>query len=172
MVNEKYLLDANSFITPYQNYYPFDFAPAYWRQLEPLLKQENVSVMDVVKDEIIRGGDKLTEWVMAIEDLNVLDRRDPKIIASYSKVLKFIQDSPLYNDRALRVWSDASVADPWLIAAASAYDYVIVTVESAAGTINPQNPSGKPKIPDIAREMGVKCENLFYFMRNTGIKFD
>lgn len=171
MVNEKYLLDANSFMTPYQNYYPFDFAPAYWRQLEPLLKQDNISVMDVVRDEILKGGDKLTEWIMAIEGINILDRRDPKILESYIRVLKFIQDSPFYNDKALRVWSDASVADPWLIAAASAYGYVIVTIESGAGKINPKTPSGRPKIPDIARIMGVRCENLFYFIRKTGIQF-
>ena len=136
-----------------------------------MLKQDNISVMDVVRDEILKGGDKLTEWIMAIEGINILDRRDPKILESYIRVLKFIQDSPFYNDKALRVWSDASVADPWLIAAASAYGYVIVTIESGAGKINPKTPSGRPKIPDIARIMGVRCENLFYFIRKTGIQF-
>lgn len=171
MINEKFLLDTNSFMTPYHNYYPFDFAPAYWRQLKPLLKKENISVMDVVRDEIIKGNDQLTDWITSIKDINILDRRDPKILDGYRKVLGFIQASPLYNDKALRAWSDVSIADPWLIAAASAYNYIIITFEAGAGKINSKTPSGKPKIPDIAKEMGVQCENLFYFMRRAEIKF-
>lgn len=37
MIKEKYLLDANVFVTPYQNYYPFDFTPGFWNQLSPKL---------------------------------------------------------------------------------------------------------------------------------------
>lgn len=63
MVEEKFLLDANIFVTPYQNYYPFDFAPGFWNQLSPKLALENVAVLDVVKDEIIRGDDELSDWI-------------------------------------------------------------------------------------------------------------
>ena len=80
-----------------------------------------------------------------------------------------MQDSPLYSDKALRNWSDANVADPWLIAAASALGYTLVTFEASAGIISANNPSGRPKIPDIAKIFDVKCENLFYFMRKMNI---
>ncbi len=29
MVKEKFLIDSNIFITPYQNFYPFDIAPRF-----------------------------------------------------------------------------------------------------------------------------------------------
>lgn len=169
MVTEKFLLDANSFITPYQNYYPFDLAPGFWKQFKPILLDDSVYIMDIVKNEVEKGEDELTEWMSSIVGLEVLDRRDPSIISKYSAVLKFLQDSPLYNDRALRSWSDAGVADPWLIAAACANEYTLVTFEQGAGRISPTNPSGKPKIPDIAREFGVKCVNIFYFMQKMNI---
>ena len=51
-MTEIYLLDANVFITPHRLYYPFDFAPGYWQQLEASLQLDNVKVPDVVFKEI------------------------------------------------------------------------------------------------------------------------
>ena len=48
MMKEKFLLDANTFITPYKNYYPFDFASGFWTQLKPKLKLDSVYVLDVL----------------------------------------------------------------------------------------------------------------------------
>ncbi|MDO4452689.1 MAG: DUF4411 family protein [Lachnospiraceae bacterium] len=170
MVDEKYLLDANTFMTPYESFYSFDLAPGFWTQLKPTLLKENVAIMDVVKNEVDKGRDSLTEWMDSVDGLVVLDRREPEIIMKYSEVLKYLQDSELYTDKALRTWSNASVADPWLIAAASAKGYTLVTFEKSAGKIT--SPSGKPKIPDVAREFGVSCVDLYYFIRKMGIKWN
>lgn len=171
MVEEKFLIDANSFMTPYQNFYPFDITPGFWEQLKKALLDESVSILDVVKAEINKGGDELTNWVAAISDLKTLDRRDQNILAKYGAVLSYLQNSPLYNDKALRAWSDGNVADPWLIATAAAKGYTIITFEQSAGKISEKNPSGRPKIPDIAREFNVKCEDLYYFMRKMNISW-
>lgn len=169
MVDEIFLLDANTFITPYLNYYPFDFAPSYWKQLTSNLYTREVLILDSAKDEVLKGKDDLSLWLKGIPSLSICNHKDSKIFIEYSKVLRFLQDSPLYTDKALRTWSRAEVADPWLIAAASAYGFTLITFEKSAGIINPSNPSGKPKIPDIARNFGVRCESLFYFMRKKGI---
>lgn len=58
---EKFLLDANTFIAPFQNYYPFDFAPGFWKQLEQKLKLDSVYILDVAKNEIMKGEDELSE---------------------------------------------------------------------------------------------------------------
>ncbi|MDD7219741.1 MAG: DUF4411 family protein [Clostridia bacterium] len=171
MVEEKFLLDANSFMTPYHLFYSFDLAPGFWKQLKPILLNKSVVVMDVVKDEVDRGNDELTEWMNSVAGLETLDRRDQTIIVQYGSILKYIQNSPLYNDKALRSWAAENVADPWLIAAAAAKGYTIITFEQSAGKISEKNPSGKPKIPDIAKEFGVKCEDIFYFMRKMNIKW-
>lgn len=168
-MEEKFLLDANTFITPFKNYYPFDFAPGFWRQMESRIKWNSVFILDAVQNEVMKGEDELSGWLGAISDANIVDRRSEPVLMKYAEVLKFLQESSLYSDKALRSWSDVNVADPWLIAAASAFGYTLITFETSAGVISANSPSGKPKIPDIAREFDVKCENLFYFMRKVNI---
>lgn len=34
MPEQKFMIDTNSFITPYRQYYAFDFTRAFWEQLE------------------------------------------------------------------------------------------------------------------------------------------
>lgn len=84
-------------------------------------------------------------------------------------LLRFLQESPLYSEKALRNWSNINVADPWLIAASSALEYTLVTFETSAGIISVNSPSGKPKIPDIASKFDVNCVNLFYFVNKIEI---
>lgn len=168
MVDEKFLLDANSLITPYENFYPFDLAPGFWRQLHPLLSKERVAILDTVRDEILKGDDELTAWVKSVQKLNVCSRKNFDVLQVYAKILNYIQTSNKYTERALREWSRETVADPWLIAAASTYGYTIITFEKPLGVIS--NPTNRPKIPDIAKQFGVKCENLYYFMRNIGVR--
>ena len=162
MVKEKFLIDSNIFITPYQNFYPFDIAPSFWNQLKNKLALDEVSVLDVVRDEVIAGDDELSDW------LKQMSRKDPQILQEYTKVLSYLQNDPHYTERALRAWSMESIADPWLIAAAKAYDYTIITLEASAGPITTS--SSKPKIPTVGAALGVRCENLFYFMRQVGFK--
>ena len=72
-MDEKFLLDANTFITPFQSYYPFDFASGFWMQLKPKLKLDSVYVLDVAKNEVMKGGDELSEWFGAIPDANIIE---------------------------------------------------------------------------------------------------
>lgn len=168
MVKEKFLIDSNIFITPYQNFYPFDIAPGFWKQMESKLTLDEVFVLDVVRDEVIAGDDELSNWFNQIQGVHILSRKDPQILQEYAKVLSYLQNDPHYTERALRAWSIESIADPWLIAAAKAYDYTIITLEASAGPITTS--SSKPKIPTVGAALGVRCENLFYFMRQTGFK--
>ncbi|MBT9775171.1 DUF4411 family protein [Clostridium sp. MCC353] len=168
MVEEKFLLDANSLITPYENFYPFDLAPGFWRQLVPLLSTESVAILDSVKAEILKGDDELTAWLKSIEELNVCSRKSSDVLRVYANILNYIQTSEKYTERALREWSKETVADPWLIAAASTYGYTIITFEKPLGIIS--NATNRPKIPDIAKMFNVKCEDLYYFMRSAGVR--
>ena len=122
MVKEKFLIDSNIFITPYQNFYPFDIAPGFWKQMESKLTLEEVFVLDVVRDEVIAGDDELSDWFNQIQGVHILSRKDPQILQEYAKVLSYLQNDSHYTERALRAWSIESIADPWLIAAAKAYD--------------------------------------------------
>ncbi|MBO7448735.1 MAG: DUF4411 family protein [Clostridiales bacterium] len=165
---DRYLLDSNSFITPYKNYYAFDLVPRYWDMFKAVLMRNDVALLDMVYDEIDAGNDALTEWLKQINGINILNHREPTVVSKYGEVIRYLSSSPLYSDKAVRQWA-SSIADPWLIATASVNDYKIITFETPNKNLNSKNPAGKPKIPDVANVFNVQCENLFYFMRKTSI---
>ena len=162
--DDVFLIDTNSILTPYLSYYTFDFAPKFWNQLERDLTEGSIAILDLVKKEIEAGNDKLSAWMNAIHTKILIDHREEAIIQKYSEVLNFIQTSGFYNDKALAKWA-GNVADPWLIAASSVYGYTIITLEQSAGGISKRNPSSNPKIPDVCNQFDVKCEGLYYMMR-------
>lgn len=170
MAQEKLLIDANALITPHLQYYPFDLAPSFWQQLENSIKDGTVVVLDMVKAEVLQGTDSLRDWMEALEIGELIDRRRPEILAKYSQVLTHLQTNPCYQEAALREWSKASVADPWIIATAAAYGYTIITLEKPISGLSPKAPTKKPKIPDVARALSVQTQDLFYLMRKLNFR--
>lgn len=170
MAQEKFLIDANAFITPHLQYYPFDFAPSFWQQLECSVKDGRIVMLDMVKAEVLQGTDSLHDWMESLEIGELIDRRQPDILAKYSQVLTHLQTNPCYQEAALREWSKASVADPWIIATAAAYGYTIITLEKSIPGLSPKAPTKKPKIPDVAKALGVQTQDLFYLMRKLNFK--
>ena len=165
MSKECFLIDANSLITPYLAYYPFDFAKNFWVQLAKHITNGDIAILDMVKAEILQGNDSLKDWMESLSIANYIDHKDPGIINIYSSVLTHIQFNRCYKIAALNEWAKVNVADPWLIAAAKVKGYTIITFEGSNKGLNSRNPSKIAKIPDVAKEFNVKTENLFYMMR-------
>lgn len=170
MSQSMYLIDANSLITPYRNYYSFDFARGFWTQMEHHIREGNVALLDVVKDEILRGNDELTDWLKGLEIGRLIDHREAPILVNYGQVLQFLQNNPYYRESALAEWSRNTVADPWLIAAAQVYNCSIVTFEIANSNPDIHNPWKMAKIPNVASEFGIVTVNLFSMMRALNIR--
>jgi len=161
-----FLLDSNVFITPYRNYYPFDFAPKYWQQLVATFQLDNVKVLDVVFQEVTKYEDELSDWIKNQSNLNPLSTKTLSILTNYGKVLSYLQNCGLYKDDALRNWAQKDIADPWLIAVAMELNATIITEETPVGSaLSTKNPSKNAKLPDVAKHFGIRCEKLFYFMR-------
>ena len=55
---EKFLIDSNSFMTPYRQYYAFDLVPTFWKELSKRTDSGNLILLDMVKAEIEKGKDK------------------------------------------------------------------------------------------------------------------
>ena len=170
MAHEIFLIDANSIITPYRSYYPFDFASSFWSQLEHNIENGRIVILDLVMEEILKGTDNLTTWMNSINVKTYIDHREPATITIYAQILQFIQSSPLYRESALAEWSRNNVADPWLIAVAKSHGLSIVTLEERNSNPNPKNPWRAAKIPDIADQFEVKTANLFTMMRALGFR--
>jgi len=98
-----------------------------------------------------------------------IDHKQQQIVDKYAQVIQFLQNDSCYSEKALRLWADKSVADPWLIATAVVYGFTIVTFEKYVKA-NANNPSGVPKIPNVAEHFQVRTIDLFQMIRNLGIK--
>lgn len=165
MSRQIFLIDTNSFIEPYRKYYAFDLAPGFWSQMGKHIKEGSIAVLDMVRDEILNNEDDLTKWLRS-QDISIsIDHREGKIVENYGQILQYIQSSPYYQSSALNEWARKPVADPWLIAAAIAYQYPIVTFETHNTNLNQKFPSKMAQIPDVADHFGVTTLNLFSMMR-------
>lgn len=170
MDKEVFLIDSNSLITPHLTYYPFDFAENFWIQIEDHIKQGRIVVLDVVRNEILKGNDNLHVWIKNLKIGKFIDHRDESILAKYGEVLQYVQNSPVYKPSALTEWSKEDIADAWIIATAAVYGYTIISFETVNNGLNSVNPSREAKIPDVAKEFGVDVKNLYYMMRVLQIK--
>ena len=169
MVEEKFLLDSNSFMAPYRLYYAFDLLPSYWKQLSKRISTGRIILLDMVKNEIEKGQDDLATWIRNEKGLVICNHATPEIIKKYQEVLQYVQNSSYYKVSALATWSPSDIADPWLVAAAAVNGYTIITMEVPSGGLSLKNPNKNAKIPDVAQAFGIKTKNLFYMMRELGI---
>ncbi|MDR1149062.1 MAG: DUF4411 family protein [Spirochaetaceae bacterium] len=166
--SEVFLIDSNILIAPFHSYYAFEFAPEFWSFIEQNILIKKIILLDIVFDEITAGTDELSAWIKKINGLETIDHKN--YIAQYADILNFIQTSGFYKIEALHSWSMPTAADPFLIAAAIANQYTIITGERPNNGLNKTNPSPRAKIPDICSQFNVKWNNLFYMLRQLGFR--
>ena len=166
MNSEKFLLDSNVFMTPSRNYYPFDFAQGFWRQMRSAIHSGNVFILDVIYNEIIKGKDDLAEWFKdTVANTSCQLRvQDEEIVKEYAKIQNYISSCDLYKPQAISEWAKREIADPWLIATAIAKKYAIITLE-IHGNPQPHQKAKRIKILDVADHFCVCYHDLYYFMR-------
>lgn len=160
---EIYLIDSNSFMTPFRFYYAFDLVLTYWEKIRQYFEEGRMVVLDMVQKEIETGEDELAVWLREIDNLTVIRHVKPDIIQKYQEVMQYIEECGLYKQSAVNAWAPSSVADPWLIATAAVNGFTLITVSSM--TLNIKQPNKTAKIPDVVKEFGVKTANVFYMMR-------
>lgn len=172
VTNKSYLIDSNALIEPYRQYYAFDLAPTFWGKLKNELEKENIIVLDKVWKEVEKGGieDTLSNWLNNNKDsIKVVKYKNPEIIENYAMVLRYLQSSGFYTEKAIDEWSREDVADPWLIATAKTYNFTIVTNEVKSGGISEKQRNKRARIPDVAKALAVESINLYEMMRRIGM---
>lgn len=167
--NTRYLIDTNTLITPYKLYYPFDLAPGFWVKLRREIDNGSLLILDLVKAELVKGDDDLSEWIKSIDDSLIIDRRTSEIMHKYGEILNYIQTCGFYKVDAVTNWSKPDIADAWIIATASVHNLTVITLEKGNGNLNSANKARSAKIPDICKQFNVPCEDLFYMMRSLSL---
>jgi hypothetical protein len=167
---EAFIIDSNIMIAPYKSYYSFEIAPQFWDTMAEHIRMKKIVILDKVFDEILVKDDQLSQWLKSIDNLEQINYRDSKIIRNYGKIINYIETSGLYSRPAFNAWAQGNKADPWIIAAAAAYNYTVITFENGNRGLNINQPSKSAQIPDICQQFDITCEDLFYMMRRLSIR--
>jgi len=142
----------------------------FWNFMEQKIGAKEVKILDIVYDEIAKGGDQLSNWLSSLKNIELTRHADSTIITHYSDILNYIQNCPFYKPQALNTWSIATTADPWLIATALTHSYTVITFEKSNTGLSVKMPSRDAKIPDVCKQFNVRYDDLYYMMRQLGFK--
>lgn len=158
------LLDANVFITAANTYYGLDIVPVFWNWLEDQALSGTIASTDLVYEEIERGGGDLADWVKDNRDSLFRFESTSETVAQHVAYLGQWAESEGYKPHVIEDFMDG--ADPFLVGVAAEHRYIVVTLETPAGSRR-----RKVKIPDACASLGVQCEDTFKMMRSLGAQF-
>src|SRR5690606_38178137 len=161
MTGEKYCLDTNVLIQAWQKYYSPDLCSEYWEVLNQLGKSGVLYLPEEVRDEITRTEDDLSKWVKGCE-IPIL-KTNQSVIQNWSAILAANPLHKLLVDNT----KNRSLADPWVIAHAMTLNATVVTKEEKVTAVN----SKKIKIPNVCKNMNVRCINDFQMLRELKLHF-
>ena len=120
-----YLLDSNVFITAKDQYYGFDFRPAFWNWLVEQHDAGVVSSIEKVGDELMSGNDDLAEWA-ARRDPSFFSPPTPSDLPVLEAVAEWVEGHGYEPTSVRRFLQDA---DHYLIGQARTAGHTVVTLE-------------------------------------------
>jgi hypothetical protein len=151
-----YLLDANVLIDANRDYYPMARVPEFWEWLENVGKNGNAAIPLEVHEEISDGHDALANWSKQDSIKSALLFREEVDVSLISHVIDHGYASDLTDDEVETIGRD-----PFLIAYAlkDASARCVVTTEAS------KRQRANRHLPDVCRDLGVRCCNTFEFVR-------
>lgn len=164
-----YLLDANTLIDAKRDYFEFERVPEFWEWLEHNGGLGNVKIPIEIYEEFEEsknaegGRDALSEWASDEDVRKALllgEDVDQKIVS------RVISQGYCQNPTDQEI--EKMGRDPFLIAHAlrDPENRVVVTTEVS----RPAKQRANRKVPDVCRDMGVRCINTFQFLRELDFK--
>jgi hypothetical protein len=148
-----FVLDANVFITAYQQYYRFDVCPGFWDALVRQHEAQRVCSIDRVRDELLALDDALTQWTKR-SALKAFFKgtADKAVIDAFREMVNWVQNENQFTDAAKAEF--AAVADGWVVAYAQANGLTVATLEEYAADVKKKVP-----IPNLCLEFKVDYVN-------------
>jgi hypothetical protein len=157
-----YVVDANVFITAFNDYYSFDLVGSFWKVMKTHGDLARVVSIDRVKEELVGRGDMLSDWAKNDYAGSFISTDRPDVIYHYVAMQKWVQQRD-YKDFAKAAF--AQKADAWVIAYAKAAGHTVVTLEKSA-----PDSRKSVKIPDVCSAFGVKSVGTFEMLRTLKIR--
>ena len=151
-----YLLDANVLIDANRDYYPLERFPEFWDWLIDRGAKRRVKIpLEMCEEVLVGRPDDLTRWLRDNRGVLLLDEDvDAALVA---RVAETGYGPNLSDEEAERVGRD-----PFLIAHAlrDRAGRTVVTTEVS----RPKKRRANRHIPDVCRELKVRCCNTFEFI--------
>jgi len=167
MSNSRFLLDANCFITPCNNYYPFQYVPAYWEALICAHITNSVFTLQEVKEEVSQKEDSIRDWIGADDfPVSFIKSTDTKSLNKYAEIARWTQVHPKYSSAEKNKFV-TNTTDGFLVAYAHTHKMILVSEEKFISDPN----TTKIKIPNLCQQFGVECINVFEMLKRLQVRF-
>lgn len=151
-----YLLDASVLIAANRDYYPLGRVPEFWDWLVDRGAKQQTKIPVEMYEEVLAGNnDDLTCWLKGNRGVLLLDEDvDERLVARVTE-LGYAPD--LSDEEVERLGRD-----PFLIAYAlgAPSQRIVVTAEVS----KPSKRRANRHIPDVCRDLDVRCCNTFEFI--------
>ena len=158
-LNSRYLIDANVFIQAKNFHYRFGFCQGFWQWLTEAHHAGLVFSIDKVRQEINDGDedDQVRLWADDLpESFFIADIHDSSVMQTYRQVMQWNVSNNNYRQQAKDEFARFDKADAFLIAAAKAHGFTLVTHEAS----KPESEK-RVLIPDAANEFNIESIMIY-----------
>lgn len=146
-------LDTSGLLDAWVRHYPPDVFPAIWSEMDISAKHGEIFAIEEVVRELEKKDDGIHGWVKL---------REKMIVPIDAEIQKHVVEIMAKYGRLVDSKKSRSLGDPWVIALARARGLTVVTGEKPTGSL------GKPKIPDVCKDLGIACVEIVEFFRKQG----
>jgi hypothetical protein len=152
-----YCIDTSALMDAWVRWYPKELFPTLWDKVDALVQDGRLISSEEVLHELERKeGDTLHKW--AVERSGIFLPLDSRVQAGATRVMAS-------HPRLVDGRTGKSFADPWVIATAQAGNCAVITGERPTGKLD------RPKIPDVCRDLGIRCISFVELIRQEGWRF-
>lgn len=168
MRDAPFLLDANAFIESHRRFDGHDICPGFWDFVKREFAAGHVLSLGKVHDELMVGGDWLSDWVATeVDEAYFVDQAyDGETVFKYQEVSRWVMLSEQFSDTAKRELLQQKEADPWLCAYAAVRHCVVVTHEVAGPHVKRRVP-----LPNVLEAFQVPYVDLFEYLKALAARF-
>jgi hypothetical protein len=146
-----YCIDTSSLIAAWEERYPIDHFPNFWKLLEKAIEDGKILAPVAVLDETEKKSKELHEW---------LKDHDGMFVELEEDVQLAVRDILASHPRLVMEKKQRYAADPFIIAIAKLKGFMIVTEERPTGNLN------RPNMPDVCSDYGLRYISLLQLIKN------
>jgi len=150
--NAEFTFDTNVFIELFKKY-PKDIFISIWKLIEEKFLEKKIIIIKDVVDELSKVHNEVYEYVKMKRE-NIFELTEDV----QENLMDIINRFPKW----ISPYDERNAADPCLVAVGITFNLKVITQETIKGN--------KLRIPFVCNKLGVRCGNLFDFLREHQVR--